>query len=187
MHAEPLVGGRAATSAVAGAGGGFAVSLGGKQRLRPGPGQKAPLAQPVYASDESRAAVAGPRVPLEEDVLDPSARRAAQLAPPAAFVLAPPQIAVEPSNGPHGHLSLESLLPALVRRIAWGGDARRGSVRFELGAGSFAGASVVVHTDHGRVRVELTVPTGVDGEGWRRRIAARLAARGVDLEHVELI
>ncbi|MGO9838488.1 MAG: hypothetical protein ACLP1X_30270 [Polyangiaceae bacterium] len=81
---------------------------------------------------------------------------------------------------------MEELWPTLVRRAAWSGDARRGTVRLELGAGALAGAVVMVHADNGRVRVELTAPPGVDLDAWRARISARLAARGFDVEAVDV-
>jgi hypothetical protein len=80
--------------------------------------------------------------------------------------------------------SLEELLPALVRRIAWSGDARRGAVRMELGAGELAGATVTVHADDGRLRVELAAPPGADREAWGERLRARLEARGLAVDEV---
>jgi hypothetical protein len=82
-------------------------------------------------------------------------------------------------------MSVEDLWPALVRKAAWSGDARRGSVRLELGAGALAGATVLVHSNDGRVRVHLSVPPGVDLEMWRARIAQRLAARGLEVDGVD--
>ena len=114
-------------------------------------------------------------------MLDPSARRAAQLAPPPQ---ASAQVAVvgptERSASSPG-ASLESLLPALVKRIAWSGDARRGTVRLELGAGALAGATLLIESIDGRVDVQLAAPAGVDVTAWRERIARRLGDRGLDV------
>ncbi|HTQ43398.1 MAG TPA: hypothetical protein VMI75_11625 [Polyangiaceae bacterium] len=122
-----------------------------------------------------------------EDPADPHVRHAAQLGPPPGLAqgeigssAAPPA----PAGGP-ARTSLEDLLPALVRRVAWSGDGRRGTVRLELGSGSLAGAELVVHADDGHVRVHLRAPAGVDLGPLRERIAARLAARGVALDEVE--
>jgi hypothetical protein len=82
--------------------------------------------------------------------------------------------------------SLEDLLPALVRRVAWSGDGRRGAVRLELGAGELAGATLLVQVDEGRVRVRLSAPSGVDVGAWRGRIADRLEARGLAVDSVEV-
>lgn len=175
----------------------FAVALG----LRAG-NPKAPLLgththggpnnPPFHPHRDPRERIAHPE--HEEDPLDPSARRAAQLAPPTAIAANPataPSLTspapITPPVAAGARVSLEELLPALVRRIAWSGDGRRGTVRLELGAGAFAGATVMVHAEQGVVRVELTAPHGVDAENFRARIADRLAARGIDLEGVEIV
>jgi hypothetical protein len=82
--------------------------------------------------------------------------------------------------------SLEDLVPALVRRIAWAGDRHRGSVRLELGAGELAGATLLVHADGGRVRVQMNMPPGTDTVGWQRRISQRLVSRGIRTDSVEV-
>jgi hypothetical protein len=82
--------------------------------------------------------------------------------------------------------SLEELLPALVRRVAWSGDGRRGTVRLELGAGELAGATLLVHADSGRVRVRLDVPPGVDAARWEHRIRQRLEANRIPADTVEV-
>ncbi len=68
--------------------------------------------------------------------------------------------------------SLEEILPALVRRIAWSGDARRGTVRIELGSGALAGATLLVAADDGRVQVTLS-----GRAGHRARVVARTHRR----------
>jgi hypothetical protein len=127
----------------------------------------------------------GPRRPHLDESLDPAARQAAHLAPPAFGA------ATEPSLGAtvpevHARASLEHLLPALVKRIAWAGDGRRGSVRMELGSGALSGGTVLVHADGGRVRVEIDAPAGADREAWKKRITDRLTGSGLDVEHVEV-
>ena len=114
------------------------------------------------------------------DPIDPSARHLAALAPPTLSVVASPS----PTTGaeaPRARMSLEELLPSLVRRIAWAGDKHRGSVQLELGAGRFAGTSVSVHSDRGRVRVEVH---GVDADSLRPLLDARLRRSGLDIESV---
>jgi hypothetical protein len=76
---------------------------------------------------------------------------------------------------------MEELLPQLVRRIAWAGDRRRGTVHMELGAGRHAGSTVTVHADAGRVRVEVQ---GAEADDLRSRIQARLERQGIDVESV---
>jgi hypothetical protein len=111
--------------------------------------------------------------------------------PPLAASFAPaPGLAPAPIETPvlsAARASLESLMPAMVKRIAWSGDGRKGAVRLELGAGSLAGAVLVLQADAGRVRVHMTTPPGTSNDEWRQRIEARLKASGVDVEdiHVE--
>jgi hypothetical protein len=81
--------------------------------------------------------------------------------------------------------SLEDLLPALVRRVAWSGDGRKGTVRLELGAGELAGGTLLVQVEDGRVRVRLSAPPGVDVSAWRGRIVDRLEKRGLAVDSVE--
>lgn len=88
-------------------------------------------------------------------------------------------------EGPH-RVSMEDLLPRLVRKVAWSSNAKGGCARLELGAGSLAGAVVLVQSDALGVRVKLTAPPGVDLGPWRDRIAARLAAHGVDDDDVRI-
>jgi hypothetical protein len=86
--------------------------------------------------------------------------------------------------------SLEELLPALVRKIAWSGDERRGAVRIEVGAGPLAGATLLVQARAGRVEVTLSAAAadagGIDAEAWRDRIARRLEARGLEVDAVRV-
>lgn len=118
----------------------------------------------------------------DADMLDSAARHLAQLAPPpcAAFP-PPPAVSVD---APSRARSLEELLPELVRRVAWAGDGKRGSVRLELGAGAYAGASVIVHADGGRVRVELGGLPDATLAPLRARIGERLRGHGLDVESV---
>ena len=118
------------------------------------------------------------------DPLDPVARQTAQLAPPFGSSAGAGTGEATDAPAAVARSSLEELLPALVRRVAWSGDGRKGTVRLELGAGGMAGAEVVVESDHGRVRVQLKAPAGVDGEAWRRRVEGRLTARGLQVDGV---
>jgi hypothetical protein len=150
-----------------------------------GPARLSSQSGPV---DDADPGIVPRRDPRKDDDLDPLARHAAQLAPPVLSTASLATDAAQP--GPSAVLlqaraSLEEVLPALVRRIAWSGDARRGTMRLELGAGRLAGATLVVHADDGRVRVEISAPPGVDTASWQERIAARLRERGVALDGVE--
>jgi hypothetical protein len=120
----------------------------------------------------------------EIDWLDPSARHAAQLAPPALGPGGIEAANAASANEPLRARSLEELIPALVRRIAWAGDRHRGTVRLELGAGAYAGTTVTVHADGGRVRVEIGGREGPELDRLRTRLDARLRGHGLDVESV---
>lgn len=109
------------------------------------------------------------------DPLDPETRRCAQMGPPA-FTPPPAPVPAETEVAPRARVSMEELLPQLVKRIAWAGDKRRGSVQLELGAGPHAGTVITVHADEGRVRVELA---GDDSGALRRR----LEEKGFNVDH----
>ncbi len=118
-----------------------------------------------------------------EHDLDPATRQAAQLAPP----LATPKVeSASVAAQTNAQISLEDLVPALVKKIAWTGDAHRGTVRMELGSGELAGSTLTVSADHGRVSVHVRVPAGTDAGAWRSRLATRLEARGLSVESVEI-
>jgi len=119
-----------------------------------------------------------------EDDLDPSMRQAAQLAPPMALAAREEQAQAAPLA--NARVSLEDLVPQLVKKIAWSGDAQRGTVRMELGAGELSGATLTVSAEHGRVSVRVDAPPGTDTSAWRERLASRLEARGLSVESVEV-
>ena len=137
--------------------------------------ERAPSARASRRSEHSRR---------NEDLLDPATRQSAHLAPPLPVPTTPAAGQTAPEV--KARTSLEELLPNLVKRIAWAGDARRGSVRMELGAGPLAGGTVLVHADEGKVRVEVTTPPGADADEWRRRIDARLRASGIDVVQIDV-
>lgn len=88
------------------------------------------------------------------------------LASPPAPALLPPSA------------DLQQLLTGLARRVAWGGDRRKGTARIELSEGALAGATLVVHTDQRSVSVELELPAGAGSQGWEARLTERLEGKG---------
>lgn len=123
--------------------------------------------------------------PVRSDPLDPVTRHSAQISPLLGMSESPrvqalPDAPVQAS----ARASLEEVLPALVRRIAWSGDGKRGTLRLEFGEGALAGGTLLVHADDGRVRVELQAPPGTDTTAWKERIASRLTKRGVNLDEL---
>ncbi len=150
-----------------------------------------PLVPPLTASvamalrATSGQAPALPRRAPRPDPLDPATRHSAQIAPllgtsESMRAQPPPDAPVRATTS----ASLEEMLPALVRRIAWSGDGKKGSLRLEFGQGALAGGTLLVHSDDGRVRVELQAPPGTDTAAWRSRIASRLTKRGVALDEI---
>ncbi len=111
------------------------------------------------------------------------------LVDPFALILsAVPGLAMAESPAPSGAapLPFAELWGRLVRRVAWGGDARRGTARIEIGAGEWAGAAIVVHAVERQVAVEIELPAGARVESWRERIAERLRERGLVLSELTI-
>ena len=70
------------------------------------------------------------------------------------------------------------LVERWVRRVAVGGDSRRGVVRLDIGQGRFAGAELLVVAEPGHVSVEVRLNgASVDSE-LSERVRARLERRG---------
>jgi len=131
----------------------------------------------------------------DDDPTDPlrrhrAALQAVELVAPygsAAPALSPsPAPPISTAERAQAAVSLEQLLPALVRRIAWSGDGKRGTARLEIGAGELAGATLLVSADAGRVGVYLDVPPGVDPSVWQARIRRRLQSRSIVADCVEV-
>jgi hypothetical protein len=125
----------------------------------------------------------------EDHVLEVSS--APEVVDPLARVLATPTLRtapamLEPAPGTTAALTpdFERMLARLVRRVAFGGDGRRGSARIEIGAGELAGATIVVHADEREVRVEVDLPPGMAADGWHRRLERRLLARGLAIREL---
>lgn len=123
----------------------------------------------------------------DDDALDPLSRHAAQLAPPMHFA-PPPQLAAPAPTAAVAvvppPLSLEDILPQLVRKLALAGDGKRATVRVEIGSGALAGATVVVSNESGGIRVDVEAPPGTDHAAWSARIRGRLEAKGLRVDSV---
>lgn len=105
----------------------------------------------------------------------------------AVFVPAGQTPAAQQTQSVQSVMSMEQLIPEMVRKIAWGGDRQRATARLELGRGALNGACVTVHSDHGSVRVELSGGDPHELDQFRERIERRLRERGIDLEDVRVI
>jgi hypothetical protein len=167
----------------------------GRKDALPAAGPRAPqpkMAQPAQlhapAVPRERAVPAKEGEPLDDPRLDPMERRHAQLAPPS-FVMTAPPAPVEtppPPVAARAAASLETLLPALVKKIAWSGDSKKGTVRMELGAGELSGGTILIHADRGEVSVQVNAPAGIDADAWREKIHQRLVSRGLNVSSVEV-
>lgn len=76
-------------------------------------------------------------------------------------------------------------LEEAVRRVSWGGDARRGVARIELG-GEYAGTAVVIRGEGRELSLRLELGRGADARGLTERLVARLTARGLRVTDVEI-
>lgn len=70
------------------------------------------------------------------------------------------------------------LVERWVRRVALGGDQRRGAVRLDFGEGRLSGAELVVVADGGHVSVELSLPSTLAAPDLSERLRSRLERRG---------
>ena len=80
-------------------------------------------------------------------------------------------------QGVPGATELSDLVERWVRRVALGGDQRRGVARLDIGHGRFAGAELLVVAEAGRVSVELNLPGTADAD-LSQRLRSRLERRG---------
>lgn len=195
---QPAAGLRPPTAAAPGAVQGGSASPGAGAATRTMTGSLDSSLAPHAAGDSAGDAALVPREPRDRDALDPFARHHAAIGPPeslrsAATAAFPPEPLVTVGGTPAAEAprvaaaaSLEELLPEVVRRVAFSGDGRRGTMRLEIGAGRFAGSTLLVHADGGRVRVHLEVADGVDAAGLASRLAERLRQRGIAADAVEV-
>jgi hypothetical protein len=119
--------------------------------------------------------------------LDPLARSLAlpllgAATPPAMTNSAPPAPASASAPADNAELAL---LEAVVERIAWGGDRRRGVARIELG-GALTGTSIVVHGEGREVALRIELGRDADARTLPERLTSRLRARGLTVTEVEV-
>lgn len=115
----------------------------------------------------------------DESPLAEHARQAAQLAPPPDAASLPPTTPLVANTEAHRSSALATVLPQLVKQIAWQKEnPRKGAVRMEFGGGALAGGSMLVQSDNGHVAVRLELPPGESRDEWRARVQEALARRG---------
>jgi len=79
---------------------------------------------------------------------------------------------------PAAVVEIADLVERWVRRVAMGGDQRRGAVRLDIGQGRFSGAQVLVIAEAGHVSVELQLPASLVEGDLSQRLRSRLERRG---------
>jgi len=139
----------------------------------------APLPRPLHEEREHRDAARGRDGEGSHagGLLDPLTRSFAHGQLHMAAV-ASPQAALPPNPT---LVHLDQMMTKLVRKVAWGGDGRRGAARIELGAGELAGATILVESDNGALSVDVELPPGAAADVWRERLEKRFKGRGFDL------
>jgi hypothetical protein len=98
---------------------------------------------------------------------------------PSGGVEAPHQVEAPAPPSPPAAQEVAELVERWVRRVALGGDQRRGAVRLDFGHGRFSGAELVVVADAGRVSVELSLPPAMAATDLAERLRSRLERRGI--------
>jgi hypothetical protein len=122
-----------------------------------------------------------------DEALDPLARSLAGPCLAAAPGVVPPlAAAAAPAAGAVGTSIAElSAIEEAVRRVAWGGDRRRGVARIELG-GEHTGSAIVVHGEGRSVALSLESVAGARTAELAERLLERLRARGLDVTGVDV-
>jgi hypothetical protein len=125
------------------------------------------------AESDSRPSLA----PGEQSVLgEPRTLDVSELL--SLFNPSPELLPTAPPGQQHpGVAEVAVLVERWVRRVALGGDARRGVAKLDIGAGRFAGAELIVVAEAGHVAVELNLPHAMD-PGLAERLRSRLERRG---------
>lgn len=122
----------------------------------------------------------------QEEALDPLTRSLAgtfiAVAPPgAAPVSLPGPVATPGGRAVSDFAAIEDA----VRRVAWGGDRRRGVARIELG-GEHEGTAIIVHGEGRSVGLSVHGAAGAATGELAERLLGRLRARGLEVSRVEV-
>jgi hypothetical protein len=83
-----------------------------------------------------------------------------------------------------GAAELAELVERWVRRVALGGDQRRGAVRLDIGQGRYSGTELLVIAEAGHVSVELQLPANMMQSDLSERLRSRLERRGYEADVV---
>jgi hypothetical protein len=95
----------------------------------------------------------------------------------------PAAVSAEPTlASPAGAAQVAELVERWVRRVALGGDQRRGVARLDIAEGRYAGAELLISAEAGHVSVELTLAPGAADVQLSQRLQARLEQRGLSAD-----
>jgi hypothetical protein len=133
---------------------------------------------------QTRSGQRGPVPPASNDDVGPIDPLLCAFAAPPILAAGGAVSAPQASTTGLPPADLQTLILKLSRRVAWGGDRRRGSARIELGEGALSGATLVVHTHDNEVSVELELPPGGSAHDWQRRLSERLERRGLTVGRI---
>ena len=152
-----------------------------RSSTRNGEDPGAPAAEPEPLRLDPREALAPDREAVRGDVsvvagdadwLRVICPQAAETSPALAGAAALPE------ERARGEVAVAELVERWVKRVALGGDSRRGAARLDIGSGRLSGAEVLVVAQAGHVSVELSLPPGHADAGLTERLRARLSRRG---------
>jgi len=85
-----------------------------------------------------------------------------------------------PRVPPEQVAALQQLAERWLRRIAWGGDARRKTVRLEVGEGPLAGTVLQLSSTDGALHLEVKLASGTQTD-WAAHLERELGQRGLSV------
>jgi hypothetical protein len=121
------------------------------------------------------------RCSTHDEASEPLARSLAQVALDAGSLGA----VVEPQRSLAAPLIVPvhlSGMERLLKRVAWGGDGKRGVARIEFAAGALSGATLQIEANQGSLSLLLELPPGASSGEWVGRLRHRLRARGLRID-----
>jgi len=125
--------------------------------------------------------LAGRAAELQDEALDPLTRTLAGPFIAVAATSPSPSAPAALATATGGNAVAElAAVEEAVRRVAWGGDRRRGIARIELG-GEHTGTAIVVHGEGRSVGLSVQGAAGAATGELAERLFERLRARGLDV------
>ncbi|MCL2825196.1 MAG: hypothetical protein FWD57_14495, partial [Polyangiaceae bacterium] len=144
-----------------------------------------PTGKPKQPSEEDMGKDTGTDIDRDTDIdtsLDPLTRQMAIPFGIGAHAITPNQTeGIQQRIELARSLTLEQMLPSIVRKAAWSisPDRSAATLHLEIGNGAFEGTTVLIRADHGTVHIELNAPPGIDMDEWKNRLRLRIACQGL--------